>query len=142
MKKEKKTDKADEAVKELGKKMCGYIPETLEHIKEHNPDLAVLIRDMDKIMVEDGALDKKTKRLIALARAINLLVFLSSAPSSTMILSISLIKTARSGLCSLICSSVSGIYPHIFFPSSFTASSALSVFFSFFIIDVMEGVHI
>ncbi|MEM2943669.1 MAG: carboxymuconolactone decarboxylase family protein [Methanomassiliicoccales archaeon] len=67
MKKEKRSDKADEAVKELGKKMCGYIPETLEHIKEYNPDLAVLIRDMDKIMVEDGALDKKTKRLIALA---------------------------------------------------------------------------
>ncbi|MBC7107681.1 MAG: carboxymuconolactone decarboxylase family protein [Methanomassiliicoccales archaeon] len=67
MKKQQKNDKAEKAVKELGKKMCGYIPETLAHIKEYNPDLAVLIGDMDKIMVEDGALDRKTKRLIALA---------------------------------------------------------------------------
>lgn len=67
MKKQQKNDRAEKAVKELGKKMCGYVPETLEHIKEHNPDLAVLIGDMDKIVVEDGALDRKTKRLIALA---------------------------------------------------------------------------
>jgi len=67
MKKQQKNDKAEKTVKELSKKMCGYTPETLEHIKEYNPDLAVLIGDMDKIMVEDSALDKKTKRLIALA---------------------------------------------------------------------------
>ncbi len=47
--------------------MCGYTPGTLHHIKKHNPELAVLIRDMDQIMVNDGALDRKTKRLIALA---------------------------------------------------------------------------
>lgn len=60
-------DEAEKAVKELNKKMCGFTPGTLHHIKKHNPELAVLIRDMDQIMVEDGALDRKTKRLIALA---------------------------------------------------------------------------
>ena len=63
---EKKTQ-AEKAVKELNRKMCGFTPATLDHIKQHNPDLAVLIGDMDKIVVEDGALDRKTKRLIALA---------------------------------------------------------------------------
>jgi 4-carboxymuconolactone decarboxylase len=58
---------AEKAVKELNQKMCGYTPGTLHHIKKHNPELAVLIRDMDQIMVNDGALDRKTKRLIALA---------------------------------------------------------------------------
>lgn len=59
--------KAEKAVEELSKKMCGYTPGTLHHIKKHNPGLAVLIRDMDQSMVNDGALDRKTKRLIALA---------------------------------------------------------------------------
>jgi len=63
----KSKQNAEKAVAELSKKMCGYTPATLHHIKEHNPDLAVLIKDMDKIVVTDGALDKKTKRLIALA---------------------------------------------------------------------------
>jgi AhpD family alkylhydroperoxidase len=58
---------ADEAVAKLKKEMGGYEPTTLSHIKQHHPQLAVLIHDMDRIMVEDGALDKKTKRLIALA---------------------------------------------------------------------------
>ena len=62
-----KKDDAEKAVKELNQKMCGYTPGTLHHIKKHNPELAVLIRDMDQIMVNDGALDRKTKRLIALA---------------------------------------------------------------------------
>jgi AhpD family alkylhydroperoxidase len=62
-----KKAKAEKAVKELNRKMCGFTPATLDHIKHHNPDLAVLIGDMDKIVVEDGALDRKTKRLIALA---------------------------------------------------------------------------
>ena len=62
-----KKDDAEKAVKELNQKMCGYTPGTLHHIKKYNPELAVLIRDMDQIMVNDGALDRKTKRLIALA---------------------------------------------------------------------------
>ncbi|MHC1625643.1 MAG: carboxymuconolactone decarboxylase family protein, partial [Methermicoccaceae archaeon] len=52
---------------ELKSKMGGFAPPTLEHIKDYNPELASLIKDMDRVMVEDGALDKKTKRLIALA---------------------------------------------------------------------------
>ncbi|MGD0056530.1 MAG: carboxymuconolactone decarboxylase family protein [Methanomassiliicoccales archaeon] len=66
-KSKEKTGKADRAVKDLKKKMCGYLPKTLDHIREHNPELAVLIKDMDQIVVNDGALDRKTKRLIALA---------------------------------------------------------------------------
>lgn len=66
-KSKKKVEEADKAVRDLGKKMCGYVPNTLDHIREHNPDLAILIKDMDKIVVNDGALDRKTKRLIALA---------------------------------------------------------------------------
>lgn len=62
-----KKEDAEKAVKELNQKMCGYTPGTLHHIKKHNPELAVLIRDMDQIMVNDGALDRKTKRLIGLA---------------------------------------------------------------------------
>ncbi|MFP4169656.1 MAG: carboxymuconolactone decarboxylase family protein [Methanomassiliicoccales archaeon] len=60
-------DDAEKAVKELGDQMGGYVPITLKHIKEHHPELAILIREMDQVMVKDGALDKKTKRLIALA---------------------------------------------------------------------------
>jgi AhpD family alkylhydroperoxidase len=66
-KSKEKSEKAEKAVKELGKKMCGYVPDTLDHIREHNPELAVLIREMDQIVVNDDALDRKTKRLIALA---------------------------------------------------------------------------
>ena len=63
----KSSKEADKAVMDLSKRMCGYTPATLHHIKMHNPELAIMIRDMDKVMVEDGALDRKTKRLIALA---------------------------------------------------------------------------
>ncbi len=58
---------ADEAVDKLSKEMGGYTPNTLHHIKKHHPELAALIHDMDRIMVQDSALDRKTKRLIALA---------------------------------------------------------------------------
>ena len=67
MAKKQGSEQADQAVKELGEKMCGFVPSTLKHIHEHNPDLAIIIRQMDQIMVNDGALDRKTKRLIALA---------------------------------------------------------------------------
>jgi 4-carboxymuconolactone decarboxylase len=60
-------EEAEKAVKELGDDMGGFVPGTLKAIKEHHPELAVLIREMDRVMVTDGALDKKTKRLIALA---------------------------------------------------------------------------
>jgi len=60
-------DEHEEALKRLGEKMGGYIPHTLKAIYEHNPEMVKLIERMDKVMLEDGALDKKTKRLIALA---------------------------------------------------------------------------
>jgi AhpD family alkylhydroperoxidase len=58
---------AEEAVDEMGCRMGNYVPHALAHIKEHNPDLAVAIKELDRVLVEDGALDRKTKRLIALA---------------------------------------------------------------------------
>ncbi len=59
--------KAEDDVKKLGEDMGGFVPQTLHCIKKHHPGLASLIKDMDQVMVRDGALDKKTKRLIALA---------------------------------------------------------------------------
>ncbi len=59
--------RAEEAVDELGEQMGGYVPLTLQHIKNNHPSLAVIIRDMDRVINTDGALDRKTKRLIALA---------------------------------------------------------------------------
>ncbi len=58
---------ADEAVEEMGCRMGDFVPHALAHIKEHNPELAVVIKELDRVLVEDGALDRKTKRLIALA---------------------------------------------------------------------------
>ncbi|MDW5564079.1 MAG: carboxymuconolactone decarboxylase family protein [Methanomassiliicoccus sp.] len=58
---------AEDAVDEMGCRMGNYVPHALAHIKEHNPELAVVIKELDRVLVEDGALDRKTKRLIALA---------------------------------------------------------------------------
>jgi len=58
---------AEEAVAEMKCRMGNYAPHTLHHIREHNPELAVVIKELDRVLVEDGALDRKTKRLIALA---------------------------------------------------------------------------
>lgn len=47
--------------------MGGFAPDTLKSIKELNPEFMKNLHIMDKFMTEDLALDKKTKRLIALA---------------------------------------------------------------------------
>lgn len=47
--------------------MGGFAPTTLKAIKDLDPQMIELIHNMDRVIVEDGALDKKTKRLIALA---------------------------------------------------------------------------
>ncbi len=47
--------------------MGGYVPETLKAIREHDPRLVELIERLNEVLLKDGALDKKTKRLIALA---------------------------------------------------------------------------
>lgn len=58
---------AEDAVSEMGCRMGNYVPHALAHIREHNPELAVIIKELDRVLVEDGALNRKTKRLIALA---------------------------------------------------------------------------
>ena len=58
---------AEDAFAEMKCRMGNYAPHTLNHIREHNPELAVVIKELDRVLVEDGALDRKTKRLIALA---------------------------------------------------------------------------
>jgi AhpD family alkylhydroperoxidase len=62
---------AEDAVDEMGCRMGNYVPHALAHIREHNPELAVIIKELDRVLVEDGALDRKTKRLIALACVAN-----------------------------------------------------------------------
>jgi len=57
----------DEIADEMRKDMCGYMPDTLKAINELNPNFMELLHNMDRVMVADGALDKKTKRLMALA---------------------------------------------------------------------------
>lgn len=63
----KDTVSATDAVEEMGCRMGNYVPSNLAHIRQHNPELAVIIKELDRVLVEDGALDRKTKRLIALA---------------------------------------------------------------------------
>ena len=47
--------------------MGGFAPDTLKAIRELDPDFIETLHTMDRVMVTDGALDKKQKRLIALA---------------------------------------------------------------------------
>ncbi len=47
--------------------MGGYAPDTLRVINELDPSFINTLHIMDGVMVEDGALDRKTKRLIALS---------------------------------------------------------------------------
>ncbi|MCL2149255.1 MAG: carboxymuconolactone decarboxylase family protein [Methanomassiliicoccaceae archaeon] len=52
---------------EMCGEMGGFAPDTLKSIRELNPEFLENLHIMDKFMTEDKALDKKTKRLIALA---------------------------------------------------------------------------
>lgn len=52
---------------EMYDSMGGYAPDTLRAIQKLDPELVDTIHVMDRVMVTDGALDRKTKRLIALA---------------------------------------------------------------------------
>lgn len=56
-----------DAFGEMCRDMGDYAPDTLKAIKKLDPELIDTIHVMDRIMVTDGALDKKTKRLIALS---------------------------------------------------------------------------
>ncbi len=55
------------SMERLTKAMGDFTPHTLKTIYEHHPEIVQKIEQLDKVMVEDGALDRKTKRLIALA---------------------------------------------------------------------------
>lgn len=52
---------------EMCRDMGNYAPDTLKAIKELDPDFIDTIHVMDRVMVNDGAIDKKNKRLMALA---------------------------------------------------------------------------
>ena len=47
--------------------MGGYAPDTLRAINELDPSFIDTLHTMDRVMVENGALDRKTKRLMALS---------------------------------------------------------------------------
>lgn len=66
-KKDSKCDISGEKFCDMYDNMGGFAPRTLKAIKDLDPEMIKLIHEMDKIILEDGALDKKTKRLIALA---------------------------------------------------------------------------
>ncbi len=46
---------------------AAVVPETLKAIREHDPRLVELIERLDDVILNDRAIDKKTKRLIVLA---------------------------------------------------------------------------
>jgi AhpD family alkylhydroperoxidase len=48
-------------------KRMGYVPQLLELIKDTNPEMFEAINGMDEVVLKDGALSAKNKRLIALA---------------------------------------------------------------------------
>ena len=54
---------ADKMCKDMG----GFMPGTLKTIKELDPEFIELIEAMDDYCLTDGEINKKTKRLIALA---------------------------------------------------------------------------
>lgn len=57
----------EKAFNEMCGKMGGFAPETLKAIRELDPGFMDLLSQMDAVMTEDGALDKKTKRLMGLS---------------------------------------------------------------------------
>ncbi|MGI6472344.1 MAG: carboxymuconolactone decarboxylase family protein [Candidatus Methanomethylophilaceae archaeon] len=52
---------------EMRRIMGDFAPNTLKAIKDLTPGFVDIIRDLDEAILSDGALDMKTKRLIALA---------------------------------------------------------------------------
>lgn len=58
---------SEESFENMRAKMGCFAPKTLKAIRDQNPEFVKLINTMDEFILKDGALDKKTKRLIALA---------------------------------------------------------------------------
>ena len=52
---------------EMVDKMCGFTPSTLASINRLAPEFIDTIHSLDKVVNEDGAIDRKNKRLMALA---------------------------------------------------------------------------
>ena len=52
---------------EMCQDMGGFAPDTLKAINELDPTFMETLHIMDQVVVKDGALDRKTKRLIALS---------------------------------------------------------------------------
>lgn len=48
-------------------KRMGYMPQLLELIKDTNPEMFDTINGLDEVILKDGALSAKNKRLIAMA---------------------------------------------------------------------------
>lgn len=53
--------------KNMCSKMGNFAPDTLKAIRDLDPHFMVQLEAMDAVMTEDGALDRKTKRLMALS---------------------------------------------------------------------------
>lgn len=64
----RKNMSSEESFDRMCGKMGDFAPETLRAIRDQNPEFVKLIHDMDEVIIfRDTALDRKTKRLIALA---------------------------------------------------------------------------
>ncbi|HMK46195.1 MAG TPA: carboxymuconolactone decarboxylase family protein [Methanocella sp.] len=48
-------------------KRMGYVPQLLELIKDTNPEMYDTINGLDEVILKDGAISAKNKRLIAMA---------------------------------------------------------------------------
>ncbi|MBN1165975.1 MAG: carboxymuconolactone decarboxylase family protein [Methanospirillaceae archaeon] len=58
----------DSQIKELEKKI-GKVPRILKDLEKSDPDIFALVMKLDQMVWDDGALSRKTKKLIAIAIA-------------------------------------------------------------------------
>ena len=66
------------SMERLTKAMGDFTPHTLKTIYEHHPEMVQKIEQLDKVMVEDGALDRKTRcsgETMTLSRALKKYAF-------------------------------------------------------------------
>ena len=56
---------------EVFTKKMGYVPQLLELIKDTDPEMFETISNLDKVILKDGALSEKHKRLIAMCMSAN-----------------------------------------------------------------------
>lgn len=58
---------SDDIAEKMRCDMGGFMPRTLQTINELDPDFMQLISELDDFTLTEGEIDRKTKRLIALA---------------------------------------------------------------------------